>query len=122
MPRRGKSSVKWKLVDWNGEQVKRKAVTASRKGIDETMSKCVIVAKGRVRVKTATLQGSLRMEPAVVLGQRIKGTWGSFDVNYALWQEIGTSRMSGQPYLRPAADAEYPQLKARIKANFAGMP
>ena len=44
------------------------------------------------------------------------GRWGSFDVNYALVQEI-LPEPRGRPYLRPAADQEYPKLKARLKAR-----
>jgi hypothetical protein len=108
---------RWRVTSWHGDDIKRDVERASIRGVDQTMAKCVTSAKGRVRVKTATLQGSLRFQPAVSFGVGVRGTWGSFDVNYALWQEIGTAVMSAQPYLRPAADAEYPQLKRRIQAN-----
>lgn len=118
MPRRGKGGgARWRLTSWRGDEIVRDVNRASVRAIDQTLAKCVIIAKGKVRVKTATLQGSIRFEPAVSFGQGARGSWGSFDVNYALWQEIGTSVMSAQPYLRPAADAEYPQLKHRIQAN-----
>lgn len=120
MARRGGSGRGRGRVDWRGDEVKRNVNRAAAKAVDETMGKCVVRAKQKVRVKTATLQGSIRFDPAVVYSRGVRGTWGSFDVNYALWQEIGTSRMSAQPYLRPAADAEYPQLADRIRDNLRG--
>lgn len=87
--------------------------------VDETMAHCVTMAKSLVRVDTATLQGSIRFKPATVQGNRVKGEWGSYGVNYALFQEIGP--VSGvrtwayTPYLRPSRDAEYPKLVKRIK-------
>lgn len=105
-------------LDWKGDDIKGKALRAAKIGIDQTMAACVTSAKGKVRVKTATLQGSIRFEPAIAFANGARGVWGSFDVDYALWQEIGTSKMSAQPYLRPSADAQYPQLETRIQAAF----
>lgn len=104
---------------WRGDQVRSHVERAVLAGMDETMAACVLQAKGLVRVKTAVLQGSIQMRPAEFRGAVAIGLWGSFDVNYAIWQEIGTSRMTGKPYLRPSADAQYPRLGARIKARLA---
>lgn len=106
-------------LDWKGDDVHKRMLRAAANGIDRTLAPCVNDAKGLVRVKTATLQGSIRFEPAEIHGTRISGLWGSFDVNYALWQEIGTHRMSAKPYLRPAADRNYGQLAANIRREFA---
>lgn len=106
-------------VEWRGEQVKRAVEKAARLAIDETTASCVEPAKDRVRVKTRILQGSIQFRPAKKEGDRIVGYWGSFDVNYALWQEIITFRYAGhQPYLRPAAEIEYPKLAARVRAHY----
>ena len=108
----------YKLV-WEGELIVAKAKAAAVIAVNQTMAKCVQMAKGLVRTDTTALQGSIRMEPATVHMGGVKGTWGSFDINYALWQEIGTSVMSAQPYLRPSADAEYGGLEERIRAAMA---
>lgn len=109
------------VTKWNGRKLAAKARAAQMIGIDQTMARCVIMAKTLVRIKTATLQGSLRFEPARPSAGGVRGRWGSFDVNYALWQEIGTSKMSAKPYLRPAGDFEYGLLGVRIRRAFAGM-
>ena len=104
-------------VDWKGDKVFIDTMTAARFGIDETLAASVNQAKSRVPVRTATLQGSIRLEPAKRTHARIKGRWGSFDVLYALWVEIGTRFNRAQPYLRPSADSEYPKLVDRINAR-----
>jgi hypothetical protein len=91
-------------------QIRRNCVDA----IDETMAECVTTAKDRVRVASGTLQGSIRFEPATMTGLGAEGKWGSFDVGYAIYQELGTYKMTAQPYLRPAADMHYPALAKRI--------
>ena len=52
-------------------------------------------------VDTGTLKGSINWETNEVEGDNIVGIVGS-NVEYALYQELGTSRMSAQPYLMPA--------------------
>tara|TARA_Y100000310_G_scaffold47500_3_gene44073 strand:- start:710 stop:1048 length:339 start_codon:yes stop_codon:yes gene_type:complete len=106
-------------LEWNGDRIKRLATQAAKWGIDATTAACVREAKNRVPVVTATLQGSIEMRPAQQRGNDVVGIWGSFNVNYAIFVEMGTSRMSGTPYLRPSADSQYPRLEGRIKRRFA---
>lgn len=108
-------------MHWRGPEVLAKAKAAARHGIDETTSACVNHAKSNHpwQNQTGTLEGSLQMRPADDQGSRIVGFWGSFDVDYAIYLEIGTSRAPAYPYLRPAADAEYGKLAGRIKAAFS---
>jgi hypothetical protein len=103
-------------LDWRGKQVKAHMHEAARLAIDETTASCVGPAKDRVHVKTRILQGSIQFRPAEQKGNRITGLWGSFDVNYAFWQEV-LPEPRGRAYLRPAADQEYPKLWERIKAH-----
>ena len=112
-------SPKGGYVDWKGDAVKRAVEKACKLAIDETTASCIEPAKDRVRVKTRILQGSIQFRPATVEKNRIVGYWGSFDVNYALWQEIITFTHAGhQPYLRPAAEIEYPKLAARVREHY----
>ncbi len=133
-------------LEWNGETVKRNTIRAAKWGIDATMAACVRKAKGRVAVKTSTLQGSIQMRSAKMQGRAVVGLWGSFNVNYALAVEEGTRPhvirpvnakalwwpgldhpvmsvnhpgTKARPYLIPAADSEYPKLAGRIKRKFA---
>lgn len=105
-------------LKWRGEAIKRRAIEAAKWGIDATTAACVVEAKQKVPVRTATLQGSIQMRPAKERGDDVVGLWGSWNVDYALYVEKGTSRMAAQPYLRPAADHQYPKLAGRIKRRF----
>lgn len=108
-------------LTWHGDQIKKRIEEAQRLGIDETMLACQDPAMSRVRVKTGNLRRSIPRghQPARREGGKWVGRWGSADVNYALWQEIKTFSQAGhRPYLRPAAEIEYPKLAGRIKRFF----
>jgi HK97 gp10 family phage protein len=108
-------------LTWYGDKIKKRIEEAQRLGIDETTLACQDPAMSRVRVRTGNLRRSIPRghQAARREGGRWVGRWGSADVSYALWQEIGTARMSAQPYLRPAAQIQYPRLAGRIRAFFA---
>ncbi len=70
---------------------------------------------------TGILQGGVQMRPARRIAERLTGFFGVFQGNeqattnepgYALALETVLNR----PYLRPAADAEFPKLAERIRA------
>jgi HK97 gp10 family phage protein len=105
-------------LNWRGPEISAKVKAASKVGVDATTAACVTHAKSNHPWKneTGTLEGSLQMRPAEESGESVRGEWGSFDVLYAIFQELGTVHMAANPYLRPAADAEYPNLAGRIKA------
>lgn len=103
---------------WRGDAIKAKMNAAARKGIDSTTSECVITAKSDHpwQNRTGTAEGSIRMEPAEeTMAGKIQGRWGSFDTDYFVFLELGTSFMQPMPSLRPAADEHYPTLPQRIK-------
>ena len=106
---------------WNGDAVIKEMTLATRKGIDETMGKCVVMAKNQLYPghgwEHGWLHGSLKMEPSAMRGTHVVGTWGSFDIDYALYIEQGNGRFSGYNYLRSSADFEYPKLAGRIRAH-----
>ena len=123
-------------LDWRGDEVFDRMLDATKIAIDETTAECVKDAKENVPVVTATLQGSLRIEPAMVKRGEVSGLWGSFDVNYALAVETGNRSLVGpsgsstrerggaggrgkntgnRNFLRNAADKHYPRLIGRIR-------
>lgn len=126
-------------IDWQGDRVRAKAQSATAKGINEIMGRCVSQAQDTIPVQFGILQRSIRLEPAETKGERTIGTWGSFDVNYALAVETGDRSLAGPTSdyvrsmhreraqegrvrntgrtnsLRDAADAHYPNLTATIK-------
>ncbi len=107
------------MIKWDDEKVIKKTLDATRLAMDRVMAKCVEQAKATVRVKTTTLQGSIRMEPTKLSGGDLVGIWGSYNVLYAIFQELGTIYMEPWPALRPAADRYYPTLPGEIRRAMA---
>lgn len=111
------------MLKWRGAEVAARAEAAAKLAIDKTMARCVDEAKTDHpwENRTGTLEGSLRIvDAAAEDGARVVGRWGSADVNYAIYLETGTVHMEPKPYLRPAADRQYPYLRLRIRAAYAG--
>jgi len=90
-------------LQWYGVEVKNHTLDAVRRGMDRTMADCVVVAKDLAPRKTAALQGSIQMRPTVEQGSALVGYWGSFGIDYAIYQEMGTGVYAGgEPYeIRP---------------------
>lgn len=105
-------------LEWRGPEVAERVRAASLAGIDETLAACVVTAKADYRpghgLVTAALQGSVQMRPAEMQGDVGVGLWGSFDIDYAIYVEMGTALMAAQAQLRHAADQHYPSLAERI--------
>lgn len=60
-------------------------------------------ARRFVPIDTGALQGTIRVEDGDDETILVKAG-GQGDVDYALYVELGTSKMMAQPYMRPAID------------------
>jgi len=110
-------------VRWNGTALKNAAPPACVAGINEVMALCVGNAMMLVLVDTGLLKNSIQiMQPARPVGMVIAGVWGAF-ASYAIYQEIGPVTgiryWTFRPFLRPSADAFYPELASRVAAHLA---
>ena len=93
--------------------------------LEKTASEAVIQAKRRPRmpVRTGTLQSSIQHRGAHRLSKgRFGILWGSFDVRYALYQEMGFRTRSGKFYpgrrfLRGAAEETYPRFYDYLRSR-----
>jgi len=95
-------------------------------GVKKIAYKIKDTAQGLVRVDTASLQKSIRVgtyaKPAGHI-HSIRVTAGGFVTNpktkkivdYAIHQELGTSKMEGQPYMAPAVKKHGPELTKVLK-------
>lgn len=92
-------------ISWHGVAVLEDVHQAMIAGIKEVGDNCVAMAKDLVNVDTGRLQESIEAHEPEVRDDVVSMEWGSFDVYYAIWQEL-----NWKPYLRPAADACYPNL------------
>lgn len=135
-------------LNWTGEAVTARLRLAQAKGVNATMAAAASHAKRKHdwKNRTATLEGSIDVaEYAKPVPGGVRGLWGSRDVRYALIQEEGGTiepvsaralfipdhaggiaavvqkvEIPARPYLRPAADAEYPSLTRRIREEYEG--
>ncbi len=132
-------------LEWKGDQVVAKMRKAQRFAINKTMTQTVEYAKRNHawRNRTGVLEGSISIiDFATRAGYGFRGEWGSKDVRYALIHELGgrivpknakalsfviggervfakSVNIPPRPYLRPAADAIYPQLAENINEGFS---
>lgn len=113
----------FKRIDPIAERVQRHVDGALLASIDDTTAAAAIFAKQNHpgwENRTGTAEGSIRPEPARKVGPgRYRGRFGSFDVAYFIWLEIGTRFRSGDHTIQRAADAEFPKVGARIKARLS---
>jgi len=134
-----------KSLTWKGDALTAKMRQAQKLGVNATMSKAVQHAKNNHAWKNRTgiLEGSLDIvNYAREVPGGVEGRWGSQDVVYALIHELGGTivpkkaaalaipqpdgsvrfaksvTIPARPYLRPAADAVYPQLVANVRKAY----
>ena len=137
------------MLDWRGDQVKSNVARATELAINETLIAAVTISKELVPRRTTILQGSIQMRPAAEQGGILVGEFGSYNNNYAIHVEFGTAPHEivpknakalhwvdaggadvfakrvhhpgsrAHPFLRPAADREFPNLADRIRARLA---
>lgn len=136
---------KSKSLKWYGKAVTAKMEQAQVDGVNRTMAACVVRAKSNHpwQNRTGLLEGAIDIaNPAAPHSGGVKGTWGVRDMAQArILEEGGTIvpvrakalaipqsdgsvrfvssvTIPPHPYLRPAADIEYPTLAERIRKAF----
>lgn len=91
-------------LEWNGEAVFEAVKAATMLGVDRTLAETARVAKERHEWKSQTgfLEASTTvLRPATLEAGRVSGVVGAL-ANYALWVEIGTSRVGPTAFERLA--------------------
>lgn len=86
--------------------------------IDRTTAAAVAPAKDETPVRTGTARGSIRYTPAVRTGNTFVGEFGSYNVDYFIWLEIGARGREGRHMLRRAADQTFPQFNNNLQAEY----
>lgn len=84
------------------------------RALKESAAVVVDGTKGRVKVDTGNLQGSVK---ARFENSRLRAEigWWDRDDDYAVWQEFGTKSMPARPSLGPALEEEKQHLPDRLK-------
>jgi hypothetical protein len=126
-------------LNWKGDAVKRNLRSAQIAGVNATMAAAILHAKAnhgagahglkRFETQTGELERSLKtVQKAKEVGSGVEGTWGSTGLVYAHRIELGfqgkdsagrTVDAPAYPFLRPAAQSEYPKLAGRIRRALA---
>lgn len=107
-------------LEWKGPNVRRDLDRAIADGMNDTTAAAAIRAKGNHpgwNNVTGVAEGSIRGDPARKTGRGWHALFGSFDVDYFIWLEIGARGRSGDRTIRRAADIEFPKLPDRIATH-----
>jgi hypothetical protein len=134
-----------KSLVWNGDAVTAKMRAAQIAGVNGTLGASVNDAKANHpwKNRTGVLEGGIGVaEYAHEVTGGVEGVWGVQDVRYALMLELGGTitakaakalaiplpgggvafaksvTIPPYPYLRPAADRQYPGLVPRIRRAY----
>lgn len=102
-------------IDWRGDELKQKTQNATRLGLEACAAAMVAPAMAATPVKTGTARGSISFRPAERRGNTWVVLFGSFDVSYFIWLEIGHRSYPAQRMLQNAIDGEWPNLAGRIR-------
>lgn len=101
------------LMKWNGDEIVAKIDKAAHEAIDETTAAAAEAAKSShgYMTQSGQLEEETISEPAEAKGDRVTGSFGTTQRRgfYGLFKE------RKQPFLRPAADREFPKLAERIR-------
>lgn len=130
----------WTRIDPLAPRLNARIDAIALGAINDTTAAAAIYAKQNHpswKNVTGAAEGSIAMRPAEKVGPtRYRGLFGSFDIAYFIWLEIGHHVLStrgfertghpetsfgkfvhGDHTLRRAADAEFSKLGARVKAR-----
>jgi HK97 gp10 family phage protein len=94
-------------------QLAEEARRAAQDLVRDTASAIATTAQALAPVDTGALRDSIEVEHEAPMRSVV--TAGNGDVDYAAYQEFGTSRMHAQPYLTPAVEQERPRFEAGVK-------
>lgn len=100
-----------RLID-NSGQIKSMSKQAIKNALEDIGKKCTEYAKEKCPVDTGALKASLTYQ--VNAGEQYVDV-GTPDILYGKYQELGTSRMRAQPFLRPAAEGHTSEYKSIVE-------
>lgn len=107
--------------DWYGDAILGRIDSAIENAMNATLMDAVAQAQqpGWTPRDTGNLANSITFVGATRIGGVWVGSFGSYDVYYAIYVEAGTWKMEGRFYLRRSADAVFPHLPARVREFYA---
>lgn len=85
---------------------------AKQKALEAIGAQCTGYAQMLAPVDTGRLRNSLTWTTDAALGCPDSAVCVGSNVEYAVYQEMGTSKTTAQPYLRPAVEGHMDEYKA----------
>ena len=102
---------------WFGDEIAAELERATAEGLEAVGADFIRVAHPLTPIKEGFLRRSTRSNPTERHADgQLSIEMGSFDINYAIWQERGTSKMEGRFFYQQSADQTWPKLPDRIEA------
>ena len=106
-------------VDWRGDTLLRRIRVAATEGVNETLEAAATDARSshEWRNRTGQLEEEIVTEDAHDTDANPTGSFGTTRRRgfYGLFHEEGTEHEFARPFLRPAADRQFPSLAQRIR-------
>ena len=102
---------------WYGNEIAAEIARATAEGMEAVAADFVRVAHPLTPYREGFLDRSTKWGEVERHADRtLSLEMGSFDIEYAEYQERGTSRITGKFFYQRAADATWPKLNDRIKS------
>lgn len=109
---------------WNGDRIIRRMEAAARAAVNETVDAARDDAKltHEWQTRRGQLEEELISVHAAVGEPNPSASFGTTRRRgfYGFFHELGTVREVARPFLRPAADRNFPGLRRRIARRFFG--
>jgi HK97 gp10 family phage protein len=100
---------------WRGTAIVAQLEAAIEAAMEDTAHDAETIAKSLARVDTGEMREGLHADVTGIPGGLQMTLTG--DSDHTIFNELGTSRMSAQPMMRPAIDQAVPRLPGRVRAH-----
>ena len=97
-------------TEWYGDRVDAEIVAAMQRALRTVGGRIIRKAVPRAPIEFGHLRRSLRFNPPERDSRGVTMLLGSFSIEYAIYQERGTARITGKFYLQSSIDEEVPRL------------
>lgn len=105
-------------LNWLGPTVMAAVRGAEEKGLTEAAHDAALQARQLIVeqniIDTGFMLNTTEAKRAIRRGSRLEASFGNYTADYAIWHEIGTTRMRARPWLRPALERVAPSIPGRI--------
>ena len=104
-------------LKWYGDEIAAEIERATVEGLEAVAADFVRTAHPLTPIFQGFLRRSTRWDAVKRhVGGSMSIEMGSFDIEYAEYQERGTARMPGKFFYQSAANTTWPKIGARIKS------